>query len=38
MTAPVNALVAARGLRSVEPGDAFRAVFALDVRGYPGRR
>jgi galactose mutarotase-like enzyme len=38
MTAPVNALVTGRGLRTVAPGHAFRATFALDVRGYPGRR
>jgi galactose mutarotase-like enzyme len=38
MTAPVNALVTGRGLRTVAPGGAFRATFALDVRGYPGRR
>ncbi|HWI72849.1 MAG TPA: hypothetical protein VNT55_12920, partial [Baekduia sp.] len=38
MTAPVNALVTGRGLRTVAPGEAFRATFALDVRGYPGRR
>jgi aldose 1-epimerase len=38
MTAPVNALVTGRGLRTVAPGDTFRATFALDVRGYPGRR
>ena len=38
MTAPVNALVTGRGLSTVAPGEAFRATFALDVRGYPGRR
>ncbi|WCB96267.1 hypothetical protein DSM104299_05024 [Baekduia alba] len=38
MTAPVNALVTGRGLRCVGPGERFRATFALDVRGYPGRR
>ena len=38
MTAPVNALVTGRGLRCVAPGERFRATFAVDVRGYPGRR
>jgi galactose mutarotase-like enzyme len=38
MTAPVNALVCGRGLPAVAPGASYRAVFALDVRGYPGRR
>jgi galactose mutarotase-like enzyme len=38
MTAPVNALVTGRGLSTVAPGESFRATFALDVRGYPGRR
>jgi galactose mutarotase-like enzyme len=38
MTAPVNALVTGRGLTTVAPGETFRATFALDVRGYPGRR
>jgi galactose mutarotase-like enzyme len=38
MTAPVNALVTGRGLRLAAPGEAFRATFAIDVRGYPGRR
>jgi len=38
MTAPVNALVSGRGLRSVAPGETFRATFALDVRGYRERR
>lgn len=38
MTAPVNALVTGRGLPLVAPGDEHRATFALDVRGYPGRR
>jgi aldose 1-epimerase len=38
MTAPVNALVTGRGLRTVAPGGEFRATFAVDVRGYPGRR
>jgi galactose mutarotase-like enzyme len=38
MTAPTNALVTGRGLRMVAPGAAFAAAFAIDVRGYPGRR
>jgi aldose 1-epimerase len=38
MTAPVNALASGRGLRIVAPGEEHRATFALDVRGYPGRR
>jgi aldose 1-epimerase len=38
MTAPVNALVTGRGLPLVAPGAQHRATFALDVRGYPGRR
>jgi hypothetical protein len=38
MTAPVNALVSGRGLTAVAAGAAHRATFALDVRGYPGRR
>lgn len=38
MTAPVNALVTGRGLPLVAPGQEHRATFALDVRGYPGRR
>jgi aldose 1-epimerase len=38
MTAPVNALVTGRGLPLVAPGGEHRATFALDVRGYPGRR
>jgi galactose mutarotase-like enzyme len=37
MTAPVNALVTGRGLRLATPGEPFRATFAIDVRGYPGR-
>jgi aldose 1-epimerase len=38
MTAPVNALVSGRGLRTVAPGETFRATFALDVRGYADGR
>jgi aldose 1-epimerase len=38
MTAPVNALASGCGLRVVAPGEEHRATFALDVRGYPGRR
>lgn len=38
MTAPVNALVSGRGLPHAAPGREHRATFALDVRGYPGRR
>lgn len=38
MAAPVNALVTGRGLTAVPPGGEHRATFALDVRGYPGRR
>jgi len=38
MTAAVNALVTGRGLSLVAPGAQHRATFALDVRGYPGRR
>jgi galactose mutarotase-like enzyme len=38
MAAPVNALVSGRGLTAVPPGGEHRATFALDVRGYPGRR
>jgi galactose mutarotase-like enzyme len=38
MTAPVNALISGRGLRTVAPGETFRATFALDVRGYRERR
>jgi aldose 1-epimerase len=38
MTAPTNALVTGRGLRLVPAGATFSAAFAIDVRGYPGRR
>lgn len=38
MAAPVNALVSGRGPAAVPPGGEHRAAFALDVRGYPGRR
>jgi aldose 1-epimerase len=38
MAAPVNALVSGRGLTAVPAGGEHRATFALDVRGYPGRR
>jgi hypothetical protein len=32
MTAPTDALVSGRRLRSVAPGDSFRAEFRLRVR------
>ena len=32
MTAPTNALVSGDGLRTLQPGESFRAAFSIAVR------